>query len=154
MLDAVDRRMLAVLQTDGRITNQELAERVGLSPTPCLRRLKRLEDSGVITGYSAQVDPKAYGLPFSVFVSVRLLQQMRDQIAEFERAVESWEEVTECYLMTGSQDYLLRVQTDGIEGYERFLKQKVTQLSCIQSVQSNFALATIKRRTALPPVYS
>lgn len=154
MLDAVDRRMLAVLQSDGRITNQELAERVGLSPTPCLRRLKRLEDSGVITGYSAQVDPKAYGLPFSVFVSVRLLQQMRDQIAEFERAVESWEEVTECYLMTGSQDYLLRVQTDGIEGYERFLKQKVTQLSCIQSVQSNFALATIKRRTALPPVYS
>ena len=154
MLDAVDRRMLAVLQTDGRITNQELAERIGLSPTPCLRRLKRLEDSGVITGYSAQVDPKAYGLPFSVFVSVRLLQQMRDQIAEFERAVESWEEVTECYLMTGSQDYLLRVQTDGIEGYERFLKQKVTQLSCIQSVQSNFALATIKRRTALPPVYS
>lgn len=154
MLDAVDRRMLAVLQGDGRITNQELAERVGLSPTPCLRRLKRLEDSGVITGYSAQVDPKAYGLPFSVFVSVRLLQQMRDQIAEFERAVESWEEVTECYLMTGSQDYLLRVQTDGIEGYERFLKQKVTQLSCIQSVQSNFALATIKRRTALPPVYA
>ncbi len=154
MLDAVDRRMLAVLQAEGRITNQELAERVGLSPTPCLRRLKRLEDSGVITGYAAQVDPKAYGLPFSVFVSVRLLQQMRDQIAEFERAVESWEEVTECYLMTGSQDYLLRVQTDGIEGYERFLKQKVTQLRCIQSVQSNFALATIKRRTALPPVYS
>lgn len=154
MLDAVDRRMLAVLQAEGRITNQDLAERVGLSPTPCLRRLKRLEDSGVITGYAAQVDPKAYGLPFSVFVSVRLLQQMRDQIAEFERAVESWEEVTECYLMTGSQDYLLRVQTDGIEGYERFLKQKVTQLSCIQSVQSNFALATIKRRTALPPVYS
>lgn len=154
MLDAVDRRMLAVLQAEGRITNQDLAERVGLSPTPCLRRLKRLEDSGVITGYAAQVDPKAYGLPFSVFVSVRLLQQMRDQIAEFERAVESWEEVTECYLMTGSQDYLLRVQTDGIEGYERFLKQKVTQLRCIQSVQSNFALATIKRRTALPPVYS
>ena len=154
MLDAVDRRMLAVLQTDGRITNQELAERVGLSPTPCLRRLKRLEDSGVMTGYSAQVDPKAYGLPFSVFVSVRLLQQMRDPIAEFERAVESWEEVTECYLMTGSQDYLLRVQTDGIDGYERFLKQKVTQLRCIQSVQSNFALATIKRRTALPRVYS
>ncbi|GFZ90685.1 hypothetical protein GCM10011497_20460 [Elstera cyanobacteriorum] len=154
MLDAVDRRMLAVLQAEGRITNQDLAERVGLSPTPCLRRLKRLEDSGVITGYAAQVDPKAYGLPFSVFVSVRLLQQMRDQITEFERAVESWEEVTECYLMTGSQDYLLRVQTDGIEGYERFLKQKVTQLRCIQSVQSNFALATIKRRTALPPVYS
>lgn len=154
MLDAVDRRMLAVLQAEGRITNQDLAERVGLSPTPCLRRLKRLEESGVITGYAAQVDPKAYGLPFSVFVSVRLLQQMRDQIAEFERAVESWEEVTECYLMTGSQDYLLRVQTDGIEGYERFLKQKVTQLRCIQSVQSNFALATIKRRTALPPVYA
>jgi DNA-binding Lrp family transcriptional regulator len=150
MLDAIDRRMLAVLQQDGRITNQELSEKVGLSPTPCLRRLKRLEESGVITGYAALVDAKAYGLPFSVFVSVRLSQQTQENIAEFEKAVEGWSEVGECYLMTGSQDYLLRVVTDGIEGYERFLKQKVTRLKCIQSVESNFALATIKKRSGLP----
>ncbi len=152
MLDTTDRRMLAVLQEDGRITNQDLSQKVGLSPTPCLRRLKRLEEDGVIRGYSAIVDPKAYGLPFSVFVSVRLSQQTQEHIAEFEKAVEGWNEVAECYLMTGSQDYLLRVLTDGIDGYERFLKQKVTRLKCIQSVESNFALATIKKRIGLPPL--
>lgn len=150
MLDAIDRRMLAVLQEDGRITNQELSEKVGLSPTPCLRRLKRLEDSGVIQSYSAIVDPKAYGLPFSVFVSVRLVQQTQENISEFEKAVEGWSEVSECYLMTGTQDYLLRVLTDGIDGYDRFLKQKVTRLKCIHSIQSNFALATVKRKIGLP----
>lgn len=150
MLDAIDRRMLAVLQEDGRITNQELSEKVGLSPTPCLRRLKRLEESGVIQSYSAIVDPKAYGLPFSVFVSVRLVQQTQENIAEFEKAVEGWSEVSECYLMTGTQDYLLRVLTDGIDGYDRFLKQKVTRLKCIHSIQSNFALATVKRKIGLP----
>ncbi|TCR64940.1 Lrp/AsnC family transcriptional regulator [Bosea sp. BK604] len=152
MLDSTDRRMLAVLQDDGRITNQDLSQKVGLSPTPCLRRLKRLEESGVIRGYSAIVDPRAYGLPFSVFVSIRLSQQTQDNIAEFEKAVESWNEVAECYLMTGSQDYLLRVLTDGIDGYERFLKQKITRLKCIQSVESNFAMATIKKRIGLPPI--
>jgi DNA-binding Lrp family transcriptional regulator len=152
MLDTTDRRMLALLQEDGRITNQDLSQKVGLSPTPCLRRLKRLEESGVIQGYSAIVDPKAYGLPFSVFVSIRLSQQTQEHIAEFEKAVESWNEVAECYLMTGSQDYLLRVLTDGIEGYERFLKQKITRLKCIQSIESNFALGTIKKRIGLPPI--
>lgn len=152
MLDSIDRRILAVLREDGRITNQDLSARVGLSPTPCLRRLKRLEESGVIQGYAAIVDPKAYGLPFSVFVSVRLIQQNQEHIGEFEKAVESWNEVAECYLMTGTQDYLLRVVTDGIEGYERFLKQKVTRLKCIQSVESNFALATLKKRSGLPPI--
>lgn len=152
MLDSTDRRMLALLQEDGRITNQDLSQKVGLSPTPCLRRLKRLEESGVIRGYSAIVDPRAYGLPFSVFVSIRLSQQTQDNIAEFEKAVESWNEVAECYLMTGSQDYLLRVLTDGIDGYERFLKQKITRLKCIQSVESNFAMATIKKRIGLPPI--
>ena len=152
VLDSIDRRILAVLREDGRITNQDLSQRVGLSPTPCLRRLKRLEETGVIQGYTTVVDPKAYGLPFSVFVSVRLTQQNQEQISEFEKAVEGWSEVAECYLMTGSQDYLLRVVTDGIEGYERFLKQKATRLKCIQSVESNFALATIKKRSGLPPV--
>jgi len=150
MLDHIDRRILALLQDDGRMTNLELSEKVGLSPTPCLRRTKRLEDMGVIQGYAAIVDQKAYGLPLNVFVSVRLNQQVEDSIVAFEQAVAGWNEVTECYLLTGSQDYLLHVVTDGIEGYERFLKQKVTRLKCLQSVESNFAIGTIKKRIGLP----
>ncbi len=152
MLDRTDRRILTLLQEDGRMTNQELSERIGLSPTPCLRRLKKLEETGVISGYAAVVDQKAYGLPLNVFVSVKLSQQAEPQINEFEKAVATWNEVTECYLMTGTQDYLLRVVTDGLEGYERFLKQKMTRLKCVQSVESNFALDTIKKRIALPPL--
>ena len=134
------------------MTNVELAQRVGLTPPPCLRRVKRLEEEGVILGYAAIIDQKAYGLPLSVFVSIRLSQQAEEQIKEFEKAVASWNEVTECYLMTGSRDYLLHIYADGIEGYERFLKQKVTRLKCIQSVETNFAMSTIKKRIGLPPV--
>src|ERR1700742_4199261 len=128
MLDRLDRQILALLQDNGRMTNLELSEKIGLSPTPCLRRVKRLEEEGVILGYAAIIDQKACGLPLSVFVSVRLSQQAEEQIKEFEKAVAGWSEVTECYLMTGSRDYLLHVYTDGIEGYERFLKQKMTRL--------------------------
>ena len=152
MLDRLDRQILSLLQENGRMTNLELSEKVGLSPTPCLRRVKRLEEEGVIRGYAAIVDQKAYGLPLSVFVSVRLSQQNEDQIKEFEKAVASWNEVTECHLMTGSRDYLLHIYADGIEGYERFLKQKMTRLKCIQSVETNFAMSTIKKRIGLPPL--
>jgi len=152
MLDRTDRRILALLQEDGRMSNQELSERVGLSPTPCLRRLRKLEESGVIRGYAAIVDQKAYGLPLNVYVFVRLTQQAEAQITEFESAVAGWHEVVECCLMTGRQDYLLRVVVDGLEGYERFLKQKMTRLKCVQSVESNFALDVIKKKTALPPL--
>ena len=152
MLDRQDRQILALLQENGRMTNLELSEKIGLSPTPCLRRVKRLEEEGVITGYAAIVDQKAYGLPLSVFVSVRLSQQNEEQIKEFEKAVAGWNEVTECHLMTGSRDYLLHIYADGIEGYERFLKQKMTRLKCIQSVETNFAMSTIKKRIGLPPI--
>jgi Lrp/AsnC family transcriptional regulator, leucine-responsive regulatory protein len=152
MLDRLDRRILSLLQENGRMTNLELSEKVGLSPTPCLRRTKRLEEQGVILGYAAILDEKAYGLPFNAFVSIRLSQQAEEQITEFEKAVAGWDEVTECYLMTGSRDYLLHIFTDGIEGYERFLKQKVTRLKCIQSVETNFAMSTIKKRIGLPPL--
>jgi Lrp/AsnC family transcriptional regulator, leucine-responsive regulatory protein len=152
VLDRQDRQILALLQDNGRMTNLELSEKIGLSPTPCLRRVKRLEEEGVILGYAAIIDQKAYGLPLSVFVSVRLSQQAEEQIKEFEKAVAGWSEVTECYLMTGSRDYLLHVYTDGIDGYERFLKQKMTRLKCIQSVETNFAMSTIKKRIGLPPI--
>lgn len=152
MLDRLDRLILTLLQDNGRMTNLELSEKIGLSPTPCLRRVKRLEEEGVIKGYAAIVDQKAYGLPLSVFVSIRLNQQSEEQIKEFEKAVQGWSEVTECHLMTGARDYLLHVYADGIEGYERFLKQKVTRLKCIQSVETNFAMSTIKKRIGLPPL--
>ena len=152
VLDRLDRQILALLQDDGRMTKLELSEKIGLSPTPCLRRVKRLEEEGVILGYAAIIDQKAYGLPLSVFVSIRLNQQTQEQIDEFEKAVAGWTEVTECYLMTGSRDYLLHVYVDGIEGYERFLKQKMTRLKCIQSVETNFAMSTIKKRIGLPPI--
>jgi Lrp/AsnC family transcriptional regulator, leucine-responsive regulatory protein len=152
VLDRQDRQILALLQDNGRMTNLELSEKISLSPTPCLRRVKRLEEEGVILGYAAIIDQKAYGLPLSVFVSVRLSQQAEEQIKEFERAVAGWSEVTECYLMTGSRDYLLHVYADGIDGYERFLKQKMTRLKCIQSVETNFTMSTIKKRIGLPPL--
>ena len=116
VLDRLDRQILSLLQDQGRMTNLELSEKIGLSPTPCLRRVKRLEEEGVIKGYAAIVDQKAYGLPLSVFVSIRLNQQSEEQIKEFEKAVQGWSEVTECHLMTGARDYLLHVYADGIEG--------------------------------------
>ena len=94
VLDRLDRQILSLLQDNGRMTNLELSEKIGLSPTPCLRRVKRLEEEGVIKGYAAIVDQKAYGLPLSVFVSIRLNQQSEEQIKEFEKAVQGWSEVT------------------------------------------------------------
>ncbi|MDJ1158481.1 Lrp/AsnC family transcriptional regulator [Chelatococcus sp. SYSU_G07232] len=151
-IDQTDRRILRVLQENGRITNQELAERVGLSPSPCLRRLRRLEAAGVIRGYTALVDQKAYGLPINVFVSIKLKHQNEADIAEFEKAIAGWEEVVACYLMTGSQDYLLRVVTDGLESYERFVKAKLTRLKCVSAIESNFAMGIVKDGAVFPSV--
>lgn len=149
-IDQTDRRILRVLQEDGRITNQDLGERVGLSPSPCLRRLRRLEELGMIRGYTALVDQKAYGLPINVFVSIKLKYQSEEEIAEFEKAISGWDEVVACYLMTGTQDYLLRVVTDGLESYERFVKTRLTRLKCVGSIESNFAMGLVKERTVFP----
>jgi DNA-binding Lrp family transcriptional regulator len=151
-MDAVDRRIVRVLQRDGRITNQDLAEEVGLSPSPCLRRVRLLEAEGVIEGYAAVIDQVRYGLPVNVFVSVRLTRQNDEEIGQFETAILGWEEVMECFLMTGTRDYLMRVVVADLEGYERFLKTKLTRLACVASVESNFAMGVIKRSRALPVV--
>lgn len=151
-MDAVDRRIIRVLQRDGRITNQDLSEEVGLSPSPCLRRVRLLEAAGVIEGYAAVIDQVRYGLPVNVFVSVRLTRQNDEEIGRFESAILGWEEVMECFLMTGTRDYLMRVVVADLEGYERFLKTKLTRLACVASVESNFAMGVIKRSRALPVV--
>ena len=149
-LDRVDRKILALLQQDSRQPNNELAERVGLSPSPCLRRVKALEESGVITGYVALVDPASVDLPVNVFISVSLERQVEERIDAFESAVMNRPEVLECYLMTGDADYLLRVVVPDLASYERFLKEHLTRIPGVASIRSSFALKQVRYRTALP----
>ncbi len=148
-LDAIDRRLLAALQENGRLTATELAERVGLTTSPCLRRIRQLEEAGVITGYSTVIDQTKVGLPVSVFVSIKLERQREDAMQRFETAVRRWPEVVECYLMTGTRDYLLRVVARDLSDYERFLKQTLTRLDGVASIESSFALAQVKHSGAL-----
>src|ERR1700761_8524348 len=149
-LDAIDRKILSNLQSDGRITMAELAEKVGLSVSPCHRRVKLLEERGVITRYIATVDQKSVGLHVSVFISIKLARQKEEDLNRFARAISKWEEVLECYLMTGNRDYLLRVVAADLSSYEAFLKNKLTRLDGIASIESSFALSQVKYSIALP----
>ncbi|MBD1549483.1 Lrp/AsnC family transcriptional regulator [Roseibium aggregatum] len=149
-LDQIDRHILAELQDDGRMTINDLADKVGLSPTPCLRRVKRLQHDGVIKSYAAHVDQEAIGLPVSVFVNVTLMRQVESELQAFEAAVAACPEVMECYLMTGTSDYLLRIVAADLFAYERFLKSILTQIPGIANIQSSFALRQVVHRSALP----
>lgn len=149
-LDTTDRRLLACLQENGRMTATELAARAGLTTSPCLRRLKVLEEAGVIRGYTALVDQTQVGLPVSVFVSVKLERQSEEAMARFEAAVRRCPEVLECYLMTGPRDYLLRVVARDLADYERFVKETLTRISGIANLESSFALGQVKHASALP----
>ncbi len=152
MIDRTDRKIIRELQADGRVTNQALAEKVGLSPSPCLRRLRKLEEDGVIRGYTATIDQNLYGLPINVFVSVKLTRQSEDTLAEFEKAIADWDEVLDCFLMTGTRDYLLRVVAASLEAYERFLKTKLTRLGCVASIETSFALGIVKKTPVFPAI--
>ena len=134
-LDAIDRKILSLLQTDSRMTMQELADKVGLSVSPCHRRVKLLEQRGVITRYIATVDQKSLGLHVSVFISIKLARQKEEDLNRFARAISKWDEVLECYLMTGNRDYLLRVVAADLSSYEAFLKNKLTRLDGIASIE-------------------
>src|ERR1700752_59855 len=149
-LDAIDRKILGHLQTDGRMTMQQLADKVGLSVSPCHRRVKLLEERGVISRYVATVDQKAIGLHVSVFISIKLARQKEEDLNRFARAISKWDEVLECYLMTGNRDYLLRVVAADLSSYEAFLKNKLTRLDGIASIESSFALSQVKYSIALP----
>ncbi len=149
-LDRIDYRILHHLQNDGRLTNLELAERVGLSPSPCLRRVRALEDAGILKRYVGIVDAKAVGLPISAFISVSLRSQEVGALDAFQNAVKSFPEVMECYLMTGNSDYLLRVVMPDLESYERFLADKLTRIPGIGNIQTSFALKPVVARTELP----
>ncbi len=150
-LDKADRRILDAVQRNGRMTVVELSDHVGLSQTPCLRRLRNLESLGVIKGYTAKVDQDAVGLPVNVFVAVNLETQRQDQLEGFERHINTFPEVMECYLMSGGgRDYLLRVVASDIAHYERFLKEKLSRIPGIANIDTSFALNTIIQRTQLP----
>jgi Lrp/AsnC family transcriptional regulator, leucine-responsive regulatory protein len=149
-LDAIDRRILARLQEDARVANVELAQAVGLSPSPCLRRVRELVEQGVIRRFVTLVDPNAVGLPVSVFVQVSLDRQVEEALQVFEAAVAARPEVMECYLMTGDADYLLRVVVGDLAAYERFLMEHLTRVPGVSSIRSSFALKQVAYRTALP----
>lgn len=149
-LDAIDRKILAALQADGRKSIAELSGEVGLSPSPCLRRVKALEEEGLIARYAAVLDQRKAGLPVSVFVSIKLERQQEEALDAFSAAIRGWPEVLECYLMTGPRDYLLRVVAADLDAYERFLKEKLTRLDGIASIESSFALEQVKYSNILP----
>jgi DNA-binding Lrp family transcriptional regulator len=149
-IDARDRSILRLLQESGRITNAELAERVYLSPSACLRRVKQLEDSGLIKGYAMILDEKIAGFPGTAYVSVTLDQQGRASLDRFEKAVMQYEEVLECYLLAGNHDYLVRVAYRDSADFERIHSEIITQLPGVSRVNSTMTLRTIKRTSALP----
>ena len=149
-LTAADRRILRALQEDGRMTIQAVADRVGLSASPCLRRIRQMERAGIIAGYSATVDQKAVGLPVSVFISIKLERQRSHELDAFGAAINGWPEVMECYLMTGQFDFLLRVVCADLGAYEQFLRERLTQVEGVASIESSFSLGQVKYSRVLP----
>ncbi|MCM0043998.1 MAG: Lrp/AsnC family transcriptional regulator [Burkholderiaceae bacterium] len=149
-LDITDFRILRQLQQDASLTNVELAARVSLSPSPTLARVKRLESEGVIARYVALADPHALGLKVNVFVRVSLEKQEAGALERFEKAVSRFDEVMEVYLMTGDEDYLLRIVVPDIQSLERFILDHLTRIAGIKNIKSSFALKQVKYKTALP----
>ena len=132
------------------MTVQAIADRVGLSASPCLRRIRQMEAAGIIAAYSAVVEQKAVGLPVSVFISIKLERQRAQELDAFGAAISQWQEVMECYLMTGQFDFMLRVVCADLEAYEQFLREKLTQVAGVASIESSFSLGQVKYSRVLP----
>ncbi|HWX47691.1 MAG TPA: Lrp/AsnC family transcriptional regulator [Roseomonas sp.] len=149
-LDAIDRRILAALQREARLTNVQLAEEVGLSPSPCLRRVRLLEQAGVIAGYHARLERGALGLGLTVFVGIKV-ERHRDEAAErFRDAVQAVPEIVSCHLVSGEADFLLQVVVPDLAAYERLLLRTLLKLPGVRDVRSNFAIQTVKAEGRLP----
>lgn len=146
-LDATDRKILRLLQADGRISNADLAEAIHLSPSSCLRRVRRLESSGVIDRYVMLVNAAAIGKPTSVFIEISLGGQSQEMLDAFEAAVANSPEVMECYLMAGQSDYLLRVEAADMADYERIHKSQLSRLPGVTGIRSNFAIRTVCKKS-------
>ena len=149
-LDTIDRRIVAALQADGRLSNVDLADKVGLSPSPCLRRVKRLEREGYIEGYRAALRRERVGLGFSVFIGVKIDGHANERALVFERAVTAMPEVIACHMISGDADYLLEVVVPDLDGYQQFLVGKLLNLPMVREVRSNIAIQTVKAGAPLP----
>ena len=149
-LDAIDRKILHCLQENARIPNVDLAREAGLSPSPCSRRVRELEEAGIIRRYATLIDPAIAGLPVSVFINVTLEKQVEQDLEVFEAAVSRLPEVMECYLMTGDSDYLLRVVASDVTAFKQFLIDHLTRIPGVANIRSSFALKEVSYRTALP----
>tara|TARA_Y100000588_G_C14119018_1_gene866498 strand:+ start:162 stop:617 length:456 start_codon:yes stop_codon:yes gene_type:complete len=149
-MDHLDKKIVFELQKNGRLSNFEIAEKVGLSPSPCLRRIKNLEKKKVISGYTAIVDEELFGYPVTAFVSVRLENQTDGTLKIFEEGISTLVEVVDCWLVTGNRDYLLRVVAENLKTYEKFMREDLTKIKGIASIETNFALGSVKTKQPLP----
>jgi DNA-binding Lrp family transcriptional regulator len=149
-LDKIDRRILHDLQADGRITNVELARRAGISPPPCLRRVRALERAGYVRGYHAELEPKALGFNVTVFAHVGLASQAESDLQAFEELVADWPQVRECYMLAGETDFLLKVVAEDWDAYERFLTSKLTTAPNVTHVKSALSIRASKSEPGVP----
>ena len=150
-LDPFDRRILDVLQKEGRISNQDLADRISLSPSPCLRRVRALEESGIITGYRAMVDAKSLGLTLMALIHISMDQHTPERFDHFETAIKAIPEVMECLLITGQEaDYQLKVTVKDMDDYQELLLNQITRIRGVTGVHSSFVLRKVVDKTALP----
>ncbi len=144
-MDKTDYAIVRELQKDGRLTNQELSERISLSPSPCLRRVKALQESGIIKGYAAIIDQKKYGLPITVFIRMKLDHNSGENVERFETAVSRLGEVLECHMMTGGADYMLRVLVASLDEYEEFMRRRIHVIEGIASIDTSFVIGEVKQ---------
>lgn len=149
-LDAIDLKILGALQADGRLTNNELADRVGLSPSPCLRRVRRLERDGFIRGYRAVLDRESVGLGLTVFVEIKVEKHSRDNARALQEALTALPEVVACHMVSGTADFIAEIVVTNLKAYERLLTEKLLTLPMIGDIRSNFALTRVKSDAALP----
>lgn len=149
-LDKIDRQILEALQDDACISNLQLAEKICLSPSPCSRRVKILEEEGYIRSRVTLLNPDKIGLSVSVFIQVTLNHQAKNNLLDFERVVSEWPEVMECYLMTGDFDYLIRVVVPDLTVYQQFLDARLTPLEGIDNIRSSFSLKRVRYKTNMP----
>jgi Lrp/AsnC family leucine-responsive transcriptional regulator len=147
-MDELDRKILRELQREGRISHQELGDKIGLSASPCARRIRKLEADGYITGYTAAIDETRLGFAFNVFISVRLDRQIDDRLVVFEEEVARCPEIVDCWLMTGSSDYLLRIAVRDLEEFEHFLTRRLTKLPGVASLESSIPIRRVKGTAA------
>jgi Lrp/AsnC family transcriptional regulator, leucine-responsive regulatory protein len=149
LIDPTDKRILAILQQDGRRRNTELADAINMTPAPCLRRVKELEESGVIRKYVALLQPRLVGLNLTALIEVKLISQTQPRLESFERAVSKLPDVLECFLVTGDWDYVLKVVVRDLDEYQKFLVTQLTSLRDVQNLKSTIVMKSVKQTTAL-----